>query len=231
MKENSSKLFLHGALGAAIQFEKLKNMYQDEQLPLLLDFIGHGQNEKLTGNLNVEWLSEQLVTFIEKQGISRPNIFGYSLGGYVAVYTASRFPDLIGKIVTLGTKFAWSPQVVNQQFGFLDSEKIKAEMPAFATGLKELHGDKWEILTQQTFGLVHSLGNHPLIDAPCLSKIQIPVFIMRGEKDKMVSEEESIDTADQILLGKYICLPNTPHPLEKVDLQMLYEKIQELFHH
>jgi len=230
MIQKPSILFLHGALGSAVHLEDLANLLRENNDVHLLDFLGHGMQNLLSGKLSVELLSTQLEEYIYNQQLISPLIFGYSLGGYVALYTSYRLPDSIGKIICLGTKFAWSPQVVNDQFSFLDPEKIKSEMPGFAAGLNELHGEKWEHLTQQTFDLVQSLGEYPLLNASNLSKIQIPVCIMRGEKDKMVSEEESVQTAAHIPHGKYLGLADTPHHLEKVDMMMLKEKIQKLFY-
>ncbi|MBK7232125.1 MAG: alpha/beta hydrolase [Saprospiraceae bacterium] len=229
MIQKPTIIFLHGALGSAVQLDDLANLMRENNDVHVLDFLGHGKQNLLSGKLSVELLCTQLEEYISNHQLVSPLIFGYSLGGYVALCTSHRHPKSIGKIICLGTKFAWNPQVVNEQFGFLDPEKIKSEMPGFAAGLKELHGEKWEILTQQTFGLVQSLAKNSLLNELTLSKIQIPVCIMRGEKDKMVSEEESVQTAAHIALGKYFCLANTPHHLEKVDVIMLKEKIQEFF--
>ncbi|MBK9228864.1 MAG: alpha/beta fold hydrolase [Ignavibacteria bacterium] len=47
---------------------------------------------------------------IEKTRISPCNIFGYSMGGYAALYAAKKYPGVIGKIFTLGTKFEWNEE-------------------------------------------------------------------------------------------------------------------------
>ena len=48
--------------------------------------------------------------------ITRADIFGYSMGGYVALHAARRHPERIGSIMTLGTKFAWDTPTAEKEF-------------------------------------------------------------------------------------------------------------------
>ena len=54
-----------------------------------------------------------------------------------------------------------------------------------------------------------------------INTLEIPVYIMRGSDDKMVSAIESQTQADSLLHGKYIELPDFPHLLHKMDASVI----------
>jgi hypothetical protein len=53
------------------------------------------------------------------------------MGGYVALYAASKEPGLFKNIVTFATKYKWTPEICAAQVAMLDAEKIAAKSPDF----------------------------------------------------------------------------------------------------
>ncbi|MBK6418752.1 MAG: hypothetical protein IPF79_06155 [Ignavibacteria bacterium] len=100
---------LHGALGSAHQFEPLRTTLG---LPSqVITFHGHGGTADVDQPWDIELFSRQLELELESGAHQQPaQIFGYSMGGYVAIDCALRRPDLIGRIVTLGTKLQWTQE-------------------------------------------------------------------------------------------------------------------------
>jgi pimeloyl-ACP methyl ester carboxylesterase len=72
-----------------------------------------------------------------------------------------------------------------------------------------------------TAQMMVDLGNGSVLTDVEIASIQIPVLIGIGEKDKMVSIEESKCVADLLSNGKMMVFENFKHPIEKVDLQVL----------
>lgn len=66
--------------------------------------------------------------------------------------------------------------------------------------------------------------NQELPDAE-LKKIRIPVLVCLGDKDKMVSASESNHAVSNLENGKLQILPDTSHPLERVNCKLLAELI------
>lgn len=66
----------------------------------------------------------------------------------------------------------------------------------------------------------------PLSDY-ALSKIDIPVLLTRGDKDNMVTPEETPAIVSKIKNSEYYEFENTVHPIEKIDLELLTSKIKE----
>ena len=104
-------ILLHGAIGAKDQLEPLaKELSGNGFQTYSFNFSGHGQSP-FQNQFSISQFSNELLEFVVKTHLIRPAIFGYSMGGYVALYLASQKPDGLGKIITLGTKFVWSPEI------------------------------------------------------------------------------------------------------------------------
>lgn len=219
-------LLLHGAIGSMDQLLPLT-----EELSTVFDvysfnFPGHG------GDAPVETFSmldfaKATAEFIERHQLKNPMVFGYSMGGYVAVYLESMHPGTFQKIITLGTKYHWSEEIANKESKMLRADVIEQKLPAFAQQLADRHGaTEWKSLLHKTASMLIELGKQPLLSNSVLQKIDCPTLVLLGEKDHMVSSEETKNAAHALVSGQYEILPNTPHPIEQVDVKLLAAKIK-----
>lgn len=207
-------IFLHGALGAASQFDRFKELMSVGFSFHSFDFEGHGKSESLN-EITIENLANQLANYCKN--LNEYNIFGYSMGGYIALYAASTGLIHPKNIVTLGTKFDWTPQFAEKEVTMLDPGLLKEKSPAFLNSLILLHGNGVERILNSTKKIMLDLGASPLLSESLLKNIDCKVFIGRGENDKMVTEDESAGILNQIRGSVYHVFANTPHPIDKVD--------------
>jgi pimeloyl-ACP methyl ester carboxylesterase len=169
-------LLLHGALGAASQFEPLRNALPDTLSVHAPDFMGHGSRALPGSPFSILRLVDQVVELIESQGLQGTPCFGYSMGGYVALVIAATRPGLLGQVTTLATRFAWSPDVTAREMAQLDPDVIAAKVPRFATTLEARHvAAGWRQLCAATARLLQELGDAPLLNDAVFSRITIPV--------------------------------------------------------
>jgi pimeloyl-ACP methyl ester carboxylesterase len=224
-------LLLHGAIGSLDQLLPLKHELSSEFDVYCFNFPGHG------GDIPVESLSiadfaKATTEFIEKHQLKNPLVFGYSMGGYVAVYLESIYPGTFQRIITLGTKYEWSEEIAAKEIKMLRPDIIEQKVPAFAQQLADRHGAlEWKNLLYKTATMLVELGSHPLLSDSVLQKINCPTLLLLGEKDNMVSLEETQNAAHASVSGQYEILPNTPHPIEQVDVKLLAAKIKSFFTH
>lgn len=216
-------LLLHGALGSCVQFDALAAPLAAHYDVHVFDFRGHGA-AALPDKLTIHTLTAQLDNWItEHLPHNEPvTVFGYSMGGYVALLLALEKPQLFKRITTLGTKLHWSPEIAAGELKMIDPEKIEQKVPAFAAELAARHGaDKWKALLQQTAALMTDLGANNYLNTDTLKNMQVPVKLMLGDRDKMVTLDETVNACKAIPGAALSVLPETPHPLEKVDVQRL----------
>lgn len=218
-----SILLLHGALGSKEQLEPLKASLQTKNTVYSFNFIGHGGDEipaSLTMNDLVDQLHQYIIGNISSE--DELTIFGYSMGGYAALLLASKQICKIDRIITLGTKLNWDTAIAEHEIKMLDPEMIEQKVPAFAKELKQRHhpGD-WKLLLKRTAELMVDLGDKQYLNAETFAIIHCPCKLMLGDKDKMVTLDETRNAFNQIKNASLSVLPSTPHPIEKVDLKTL----------
>lgn len=214
-------ILLHGALGADTLFEQLVKQLPETYQVYTFNLSGHGKTPFSNIGFGMEVFAEELAHFIQVNKLVKPLIFGYSMGGYVALHLEALQPNTFDSIITLGTKFEWNPEAAEKEASRLKPEIIEQKVPVFANMLATRHGDQWKALLEATATMMKALGQEPLLTKTCLSPIRIPVTIMRGDRDNMVSREESENAASYIPNASFKELQATPHPLEKVDPIML----------
>ena len=96
-------LLLHGAIGGADQLIPLKNLLKNDFEIHLLEFDGHGKKAEVNSSFSLENFDHQLTATLEK--IGKPTrIFGYSMGGFIALLHATKGPSKIASITTPDTK-------------------------------------------------------------------------------------------------------------------------------
>lgn len=222
-------ILLHGAIGSKDQLETLSVELKQQGFNVYsLNFSGHGQAPFQT-NFGIEQFALELEDFIKENNLLKPTIFGYSMGGYVALYLSHQNPNLLGNIITLGTKFEWSPEISQKEIKMLDSKTIIEKVPKFAEALQKRHGNDWELLLQKTAEMMLSLGNKNALSLNDFKSIESKVLIGIADKDTMVSLEETTAVYKQVKNGSMYMLPNTKHPIENVNVSLLAKIISGFY--
>lgn len=219
-------VLLHGALDSKAHFSGLIPHLTDQFEVFTLNFEGHGGNLS-DSEFSIDLFSKNLVDFLAAHDLKKVAVFGYSMGGYVALYTALRHPAYFEQIVTLGTKFDWSPEAAEKEVKMLNPEVIEEKVPRFAENLKNLHlPADWKKVMSKTASLMKNMGNHPPLTTADFAQIFTPVTIGIGDADKMVTQAESKLVADALPNSTYQILPNVIHPIDQVPVEILVEYLK-----
>lgn len=220
-------LLLHGALGSKTQLEPLSTELQRlGKIVLSLNFSGHSGVPFRT-SFGIETFAEDVTRFLDEQHIKHVDLFGYSMGGYVALWLAHKQPERVGKVITLGAKFDWSPESAIQETRKLDPEKIMAKIPAFARILEHRHApNDWKELLRKTSAMMLELGAQPLLTEKILRTISHPVTVCLGDEDDMADRAYSKQVVNGLPNGQFNLLTKTPHPIERVDINVLSSLIK-----
>jgi pimeloyl-ACP methyl ester carboxylesterase len=213
---------LHGALGSASQLEPVKLALQGKGLTVYTrNFSGHG-GATFQPSFGIEQFAEDVLEELDNLRIATVNIFGYSMGGYVALWLAKNHPHRVGRIVTLGTKFDWSEESAATEIKKLNPEKILEKIPAFARILEQRHApNDWKELLRKTAEMMMELGRSPLLTREILKSVAHETLICLGDQDDMADKNYSEEVAGFLPKGEFLVLDNTPHPIEKVSLEKL----------
>jgi len=224
-------LLLHGALGASSQFVPLILLLEDRFEVHTLDFEGHGRSPMPDDlPLSMDNFVSNVLGYLQAHSIQQTNIFGYSMGGYVACKMALSHPEMVRRIATLGTKYVWNPEIAAREIGFLDPEKIAAKVPQFAQALAERHTALgWETVVRRTAAMLQTLGETGGLTSADFSSLQLPVRVIVGDRDNTVGIAEAAEIYRLLPQGELEVLPATRHELERVSPERLARSLLEFF--
>jgi len=215
MKEHL--LLLHGALGCKTQLEGIADILSKHFQIHTLNFAGHGGRE-IDEDYSIDLFVQNVRTYLDTHKIASIRIFGYSMGGYVALKLAENFPANVREVVTLGTKFDWSPKTAAKEVSMLNPGIIEEKVPHFAQFLKRIHEPlDWKEVVTGTARMMLNLSAGGSLEQQNFAKITIPVFLGLGENDRMVTPHETEQVKNWLPNSAMTILGDTPHPIEKTD--------------
>lgn len=221
MPNKPQMILLHGALGATDQLAPMGRALESHFEVYEFGFSGHG-GRPAQGPFRVEQFGLELKDWMEDQSLVRPWVLGYSLGGYVALYLESRFEGSFQGIATLATKFHWNPQQAEKEISRLQADRLEQKAPVFVEELKRRHNPAlWTDILKHTCDLMRALGDDPLLDEENLSRVRVSVLTMIGDRDRMVTLEETMAASRSLPRGSLGVLPSTGHPIEALPADMV----------
>lgn len=195
-----------------------------------LNFHGHGGLPPVNDQFHIAGFAQQVLDYLDQHQLESVNIFGYSMGGYVATYIAIHHPTKVEKVMTLATKWDWNPEGAAQEVKMLNPKVIAEKVPHFAKALANRHQpESWEEQMELTAQMMVEMGNQPPVLMEALTAVQHPYLLLLGDKDRMVGREETEQTRNHLANAELKLLENTPHPFEKVNLERLANEIKAFF--
>jgi pimeloyl-ACP methyl ester carboxylesterase len=124
-------ILLHGGLGAIEMFgPNLPALAKGRQL-IAVDLQGHERTADIDRPISAALMADDIAALIAHLKLERPDIMGYSLGGGVALQTAIRHPQDVGRLVVVSTPFrrnAFYPDILAQQ-GQVNAAMVEAMKP------------------------------------------------------------------------------------------------------
>ncbi|HWY38575.1 MAG TPA: alpha/beta hydrolase, partial [Bacteroidia bacterium] len=188
---------------------------------------GHGNRSGETGPFSIKTFSEELKMYIKQNNLERPAIIGYSMGGYVALYTALFTEGFLGDIITIATKFNWTPESSKKEAGYLQPKLMQAKVPQLVMQLEERHGSNWTAVANKTAEMMLQLGENTLLTTENIGRIKNRVKFCVGDKDKMVSIEETYAMYKNVPGASFCVLPGTGHLPEGMSAKRIKFEVEE----
>lgn len=214
--EGEPLLLLHGnnsAMGSfSDQFDALAEKYQI----IGLDSRGQGKSSANDTKITYELMADDVNTFIEKLGLKKVNILGWSDGGNIAVILAMEHPDKVNKMAIMGTVLYNDATSVTSETNKIIRKQVK-EMEA--RGVAE---------TDMDYRLKMLLLNEPHINPDSLQKVQAPTLVMAGEHD-VIKEKHTELIAEKIPNSKLVIFKGAGHEAPNEIPELFNKTILDFF--
>jgi pimeloyl-ACP methyl ester carboxylesterase len=181
---------------------------------------------------SVEEMAEDAVAFIRALRLAKVDLFGFSLGGFVAQAIAQRHADLVGKVILTGTgpaggegisgvgallqdAFAKAGAAQKHPKHFLFFTQTPAGQAAadqFLARLNERSENRGAAVSQETIGAqIAAIDAWGRGDASGLSAVKHPVLVANGDEDIMVPTINSFELARRLPNAQLSIFPNAGH--------------------
>src|SRR5699024_4531025 len=132
-----------------------------------------------------------------------------------------KYPEKMNKIVTLGTILQWNKDVAEKECRLLNPEEMEEKIPAFVQHLKQQHPNGWKKVVNNTREMLQLLGQHPLIKKEEWQRIAVPIRLLMGDGDTTAGLKRTAEIYKQLPDAQLGVLPNTSHPFDTVNKELL----------
>ncbi len=230
-------VYLHSATGEGDGLPLLDLLAErfDTIAPM---FPGYGESEGIEQIDDMDDAVFHLLDLWEQLGLSAPTVVGLSLGAWMALELAVRYPSMVGRLVLVNPVGLYLPGAeIKDIFGRTPADMaddliaghdhpLYQMMKAFGewrTDFSVVSSIPFEVVKPlaQTMAATAKLGWDPYLHDPKLRKrlwrITAPTLAVRGDRDTLVPAAHAETYAAEIEGARLAIVPDAAHllPLEK----------------
>jgi pimeloyl-ACP methyl ester carboxylesterase len=224
-------LFIHGAGGGEDAWVYQKGFFEKHFNPIIIELPGHGKSGG-EGEEEIGRYAEHVHLFLKVLKLSKITLVGHSMGGAIAQTMALAHPEVVSRIVLVGTgaRLKVVPMILNgikdhfeetirniTQFAYSQ----KASSLLIERGIADMMRCRPEVL----YGDFLACDRFDLMNE--VEKIDLPTLILCGEEDRLSPVKYSEFLHRRIRGSKMEVLPNAGHMVMMESPQVFNEKIGE----
>ncbi|WP_422082155.1 alpha/beta fold hydrolase [Ulvibacterium sp.] len=184
-------VILHGAYATlSLWGDFLTKLSKDRQV-IAMDFQGHGRTADIDRPITYENLADDVAALIEHLKLEKADVFGYSMGGGVALQLGIRHPQLINKMVVASASYkseGMYPELT-AMIGQMKPEYMEGTPFKRAYDSLSPNPENFPVLMKKLIALDESPQDWP---AEKISKIPFPILFINGDAD-VVRPEHTVE--------------------------------------
>ena len=146
-----------------------------------LEFQGHGRTTDIDRPITYPNLADDVAAFMDKVGLQKADVFGYSMGAAAGLQLAIRHPEKVDRLIAASVVYdvkGWQPEYL----AFIPQMNVEmfVNMP-FAADYKKLAADPngFPKLVEKLI----QLEKEPMAWEADVKKLKVPVLIIAGDAD------------------------------------------------
>ena len=207
-------VLLHGSNGVPAEMSAFATAFAPRFEVMAPNLLGHG-GRPVPDGYTLEEMADDLVATLALSGPAW--FFGYSLGGYLALYVARHRPDLVRGVVALAVKHVFDANGVGHVVYLAEPERLARPGNPRKAQMEQAHGEaNWVAVTRNTQRLFQSFGERAPLDDDDLRAIAMPVLQLSGDIDSLVRLAEFNRLAGLLPNARHGLFPGGAHPIRKV---------------
>ncbi len=240
--EGKPFLILHGFFGMGDNWKSLANKFSEENLQVhLVDQRNHGRSFH-SDDFNYDLLVEDLKNYIEYHKLEKVILLGHSMGGKTAMLFATKYPDLIEKLLVADIAPKEYPphhQDIIRALNSIDftihnsrkliDEKLSELIPEVGVRQFILKNTYWVEKGQLGFRFnLESLTenyNEVIVGLPTGATFEGEVLFLRGGKSQYILDQDAPLLSAHFSNYKLVTVPNAGHWLHAENPKDFYSSV------
>ncbi|HEY8035778.1 MAG TPA: alpha/beta hydrolase [Methylobacter sp.] len=202
-------LLLHGGLSNKLGwFSQIPWLVASGRRVVLIDTRGHGDSTAGNSKLSYSIFAEDTLLVLDRLGIRRTDIIGWSDGGIIALLLGLEAPQRVGRIVAISANF--EPSGVIPETDRPHDEARNSLLNKIINWLRSRWsgaGERHAVLEAEIKELWRTA---PQLDHADLQVITAPTLVITGEND-IIDLRHSSELAQMLANGKIEIVPDAGH--------------------
>jgi pimeloyl-ACP methyl ester carboxylesterase len=229
--EGEPLVVLHGAYMNIPTMGAIVGKLAETHKVYAIEFQGHGRTTDIDRPITYPNLADDVAVFMDKVGLEKADVFGYSMGAAAGLQLAIRHPEKVGKLIAASVAYdekGWQPEFR----AFIPQMNVEmfVNMP-MAAEYKKLaaNPDGFRDLVTKLIALEHE----PMAWEADVRTLKTPILIISGDAD-VATLEHSValfrllgggamgDMGKPLAASRLAILPATSHTavIDQTDLLM-----------
>jgi pimeloyl-ACP methyl ester carboxylesterase len=203
-------VLLHGAFGFTEGWATVLPALTKARQVIAIELEGHGRTRDLDRPLGYQQMAEDTAALLRQLKIKDADVFGYSMGGVVALAVAIRHPELVRKLAILGS----SSSPIKEIFEAENYQQFQSLSDDFAPPvLKEPYDrlapapTRWPVLVKKIKNMANDFKGYPAAE---VKTIKAKTLIMQGDRDG-VRPEHAVELFRLIPNSQLAIFPDGDH--------------------
>jgi esterase len=237
---NKPLIILHGFLGMSDNWKTLAIQYASKGFEVhAIDLRNHGRSFH-SWDFSYEIMAQDIFEYCQVNKLSSIDLIGHSMGGKVAMLFATKYPEMVNKLIIadIGPKF-YPPhhQTILAGLNAVDFSKkptrnqvdeiVKNYIPDFGTRQFLLKSLYWQTPEQLAFRFNLEVFNKKIDEIgkalPSINHFQKPTLFIRGGNSNYILDEDLDEIKQHFPLAFLETIPNVGHWLHAENPQMFFE--------
>ena len=239
--EGKPLLIIHGFLGMSDNWKSLGSQYVSEGFQVhILDLRNHGRSFH-SDDFSYEIMAQDVLDYCHEHKLEKISIIGHSMGGKVAMLFATKYPEMVEKLIVadIGPKY-YAPHHQDILAGlnavefFTKPDRTAVEetlypyIPDFGTRQFLMKNLYWKEPGQLDFRFNLKIFNEKINEIgtklPEAAKFENPTLFIRGGNSNYILDKDLPEIESHFPNYKLATIPNVGHWLHAENPKMFFEE-------
>ncbi len=204
--------------------------YARRRRVLAFDNRGTGLSAKPPGPYSIEQLADDAASVLDARGLEQADVYGHSMGGYIALTLALQRPELVRSLVLVGTGPGGTGhepvpretmEIWLSAVGLPVAESVRTAFPtSFTAGWGDEHSEEYEAFLAQRLDpptppecwLAQAEAADRYRTAGVdVERIEVPALVVHGALDRVVPVANGRLLAARLPHAELVVLPDQAH--------------------